>query len=155
MWAQPLVSRQRAGRRRRATLAATLPMMVLLVLSACSGGEPAPSPWPSPSPTVAPSRPGDGVGLAAFGIQNGPAAFALPRGSVPVRTVDQPDTVVVVLSAPDPGDVADYLRRALPESGFSVAQPDPSQPTFRFQGHGWTGSFTGSATSSAILLRPL
>ncbi len=90
-----------------------------------------------------------------FGVQNGPAAFSLPRGSVPVRTVDQPDNVVVVLSAPGPADVADYLRRALPESGFSVLEPNPSQPTFRFRGHGWAGSFTSSATSSAILLRPL
>jgi hypothetical protein len=65
--------------------------------------------------------------------------------------VDQPNSVVLVLSAPAPADVAAYLQRALPAAGFHVGAP---ADTFTFTGGGWSGSFTTSAGSSVILLRP-
>ena len=61
------------------------------------------------------------------------------------------DRVAVLLSAPAPADVAAYLQRALPAAGFRVGAP---ADTFTFTRGGWSGSFTTSAGSSAILLRP-
>jgi len=101
------------------------------------------------------SIPADGVALAAFGYTNGPAAqFSLPRASYLVSKVDQPNNVAAVLSRPSPAEVAEYLRRTLPATGFTINQDDRATVTMTFDGYGWTGSFTGNADTSAVLLRP-
>lgn len=125
----------------------------LTVASGCMIAPPAPVPStrPGPSATSAVPLPSDGWPLAAFGVQNGPGAFSLPRSSVLTRVVDQPNGVVLVLSAPAPAEVAGYLQRALPAAGFEAG---PTGEAFTFTGPGWSGSFTSSAESSAILLRP-
>ena len=139
---------------------------LLLVLPACLGlvscgaalpaGEAGSSGSSSPSgPTVQVSIPGDGAPLAAFGYTNGPVAqFSLPKTSSLVSKVDQPNNVAAVLSRPAPAEVADYLRRALPATGFTINTDDRAAVTMTFDGYGWTGSFTANAGTSAVLLRP-
>jgi hypothetical protein len=101
------------------------------------------------------SIPADGVALAAFGYTNGPAEqFSLPRTSSLVSKVDQANNVAAVLSRPAPAEVGDYLRRALPATGFTINTDDRAAVTMTFAGYGWTGSFTANAGTSAVLLRP-
>jgi hypothetical protein len=80
-------------------------------------------------------------------------AFSLPRTAVVSTRVDQPDGVTVVLSEPSPTEVARYLRRALPASGFAITA-DNEAAAMTFTGYGWDGSFTGTERSSAVVLRP-
>ena len=140
---------------------------LLLVLPGClgliscgaalpTGGTGSSGPSVSPSrPTVQVTIPADGVALAAFGYANGPVAqFSLPRTSYLVSKVDQPNNVTAVLSRPSPSEVAEYLRRALPATGFTMNQDDRITLTMTFDGYGWTGSFTANAGTSAVLLRP-
>lgn len=143
-----------------------LPAAVLLVLTGCgaAGVDPDPSPSPTssvrpPTPTASQSPtdapiPEDGIGLAAFGIQNGPPQFSVPRGSVASSVVDQPNNVVLVLSAPAPVEVAAYLERNLVRTGFTITDADGDDSTVIFAGYGWTGSFTAGDDASGILLRP-
>ena len=140
---------------------------LLLVLPAClgliscavalpTGGAASSGPSVTPGgPSVQLSIPGDGIPLTAFGYTNGPVAeFSLPRTSYLVTKVDQPNNVAAVLSRPSPAEVAEYLRRALPATGFTINQDDRATVTMTFDGYGWTGSFTGNAGTSAVLLRP-
>jgi hypothetical protein len=136
-------------------------MFVLLGASACAGGGPGPV-LPSLSPTPPPSAatphvtiPADGVSLQTLGYRNGPVEqFSLPRSSVITATVDQANNVTAVLVSPPAAEVAAYLRRTLPMSGFTVLKDDSKALTMTFTGYGWTGSFTGNETTSAVLLRP-
>jgi hypothetical protein len=105
--------------------------------------------------TAAPNLPADGVSLQALGYVNGPVQqFSLPRSAVLSASVDQANNVTAVLSKPSATEVAAYLRRALPVTGFTVVEDDPAGLAMTFSGHGWTGSFTGNETTSAVLLRP-
>jgi hypothetical protein len=129
-----------------------------LLLGGCGRGESPPVPPPTtttPSPTVTVSVPADGVTLRSLGYLNGPVEqFTLPRTALVSASVDQTNNVTAVLSSPPPADVAAYLRRTLPATGFSVTADDPAGPALTFAGHGWTGSFTAGGATSAILLRP-
>jgi hypothetical protein len=135
-------------------------LLVAAMLAACAGKTGLISPTtaaPTPLPSV--SVPADGVTLAAFGFTNGPVGqFSLPRSTVLASKVDQANNVAVVLSAPSPSEVADYLRRSLPAAGFQLRRDVGG--TMTFDGYGWTGSFTGTdnpagtGASSAVLLRP-
>ena len=139
----------------------------MVVLGGCGGGEeptgPSGTATPTPTASAGPGGvgtaepvPADGITLAALGFLNGPVQrFTLPRTALLSAVVDQPNNVTAVLTQPPPADVADYLRRVLPATGFTVTADDPDGPTLTFAGHGWTGSFTASGTTSAILLRPV
>jgi hypothetical protein len=134
-------------------------MVAALVLGGCGSGEEPPVPPPTtgaPSPTpTAVTVPADGVTLQSLGFLNGPVEqFTLPRTALVSAAVDQANNVTAVLGAPPPTDVAAYLRRALPATGFTITAEDPEALALTFTGHGWTGSFTASAATSAILLRP-
>lgn len=141
-----------------------LPAAVLLTGCGATGVDPDPSPsptgsvtTPTPSASTSPSDapiPDDGVGLGAFDIQNGPPQFSVPRGSVASSVVDQPNNVVLVLSAPAPVEVAAYLERNLVRTGFTITDADGDDSTLTFAGHGWSGSFTAGDGASGILLRP-
>jgi hypothetical protein len=154
----------RAPERRRVVVAAAV--LVLALLGGCGSGEdpPVPSGTATPSPTsgvgpgpsVTPSStPVDGVTLASLGFLNGPVRqLTLPRTALLSAAVDQTNNVTAVLTQPPPADVADYLRRTLPATGFTITADDPDGSALTFTGHGWTGSFTASDTTSAVLLRP-
>jgi hypothetical protein len=135
--------------------------VVALLAGGCRGGGTGPvvpsrSPAPTASSTAAPTLPADGVSLQALGFLNGPVQqFSLPRSAVLSAAVDQANNVTAVLSKPSATEVAAYLRRALPVTGFTVVEDDPAGLAMTFSGHGWTGSFTGNETTSAVLLRPL
>lgn len=136
-------------------------MVVLLVavpVAGCGGGESVEPVLPSPTPSAAPtavSPPDDGITLSVFGYTNGPIKeFSLPRTTVPTVIVDQPNNVSMVISTPPAADLYAYLDRALPAAGFLITAHDPATTTLTFSGHGWTGSFTGAAQASAVLLRP-
>jgi hypothetical protein len=134
--------------------------VVALLAGGCRGGDTGPvvpsvSPASTASATAAPTLPADGVSLQALGFLNGPVQqFSLPRSAVLSATVDQANNVTAVLSTPSATEVAAYLRRALPVTGFTVVEDDPAGLAMTFSGHGWTGSFTGNETTSAVLLRP-
>ncbi len=99
--------------------------------------------------------PADGVSLQTLGYVNGPVQeFSLPRSSVLTAAVDQANNVTAVLSRPPAADVAAYLRRTLPRTGFTIVDDDPAGLAMTFTGYGWTGSFTANETTSAVLLRP-
>jgi hypothetical protein len=137
-----------------------LSVVVLLALGGCAGGDrdpvvPLVSPTPTGGSTAVPTLPADGVSLQTLGYVNGPVQqFSLPRSSVLTATVDQANNVTAVLSQPSATEVAAYLRRALPITGFTVVADDPAGLAMTFTGHGWSGSFTGNETTSAVLLRP-
>ena len=142
-------------------LLGAISVVVLLATGGCEGGDPGPvvpsvSPAPTPSDaTPAVTLPADGVSLQTLGYVNGPVQqFSLPRSSVITASVDQPNNVTAVLSAPSATEAAAYLRRTLPRTGFTIVDDDPAGLAMTFTGHGWTGSFTGNETTSAVLLRP-
>jgi len=154
----------RAPGRRRVLVAVTV--LVMAVGGGCGRGEgpsgpsettiptPTSSASSSPAGTARPS-PVDGVTLASLGFRNGPVQqFTLPRTALLSASVDQTNNVTAVLSQPPPADVADHLRQALPATGFTITADDPGGLALTFAGHGWTGSFTASEATSAILLRP-
>jgi hypothetical protein len=134
--------------------------VVFLWSTGCGGELPPPDPpsssSPAPTPTGPVSIPADGATLRSFGYTFGPVEqFSLPRSSVISAAVDQANNLTAVLSAPPAGEVAAYLRRALPAAGFTIAEDDPGALTLTFTGHGWRGSFTGNSSASALLLRPV
>jgi hypothetical protein len=111
---------------------------------------------PSASPAAASvSVPADGLSLRRIGFVNGPVdAFSLPRTVVVSTRVDEASGVTVVLRSPSATEVAGYLRRTLPETGFSVIADNPAEAALTFTGYGWHGSFTGTGSSSAVILKP-
>ena len=122
----------------------------------CAAGERPDDPTPTARPTAPVSVPADGVTLQSLRYTNGPVEqFSLPRTAVLKAAVDQTNNVTAVLTSPGPAEVADYLRRALPATGFTVTADQPDRDTLTFVGHGWSGSFTATGTTSAVLLRPL
>jgi hypothetical protein len=133
-------------------------LVAALVLAGCGGGNepPVPPATGTPSATAtAVTVPADGVTLQSLGFLNGPVQqFTLPRTALVSAAVDQTNNVTAVLSTPPPADVEAYLRQALPATGFTITADDPEGPALTFVGYGWTGSFTASETTSAVLLRP-
>ena len=139
----------------------TISLAILLAVGGCGGdasGPVVPSVSPAPTPSDASpvaTIPADGVSLQRLGYLNGPVQqFSLPWSSVITATVDQPNNVTAVLSSPSATEVAAYLRRTLPTTGFRIVKDDPAAVSMTFTGYGWTGSFTGNGTTSAVLLRP-
>ena len=127
---------------------------LLLGCSAAPSSDSSPTP-PATAPARPPAIPNDGVTLATLGFLNGPIEqFSLPRTASFRAKVDQPNNVAAVLSSPSPAQVASYLRRALPEAGFSITADDPAAKTMTFSGSGWDSSFTADGGVSAVLLRP-
>jgi hypothetical protein len=128
-----------------------------------ASAEPTPSLTPSSAPssatpsadTPSPSATPTGVTLRQLGFDNGPLdEFSLPSDLVVSTAVDQPNVVTIVLARPSPQTVEDYLRDTLPSEGFTIdARADAGQ-AMTFDGNGWSGVFTGTAATSAIVLRP-
>ena len=136
-------------------------ILLLVAVGGCRDGDDSPAlPAVSATPTpgaVTPSTttPADGISLQMLGYLNGPTQqLSLPRSSVLAAAVDQTNNVTAVLSWPPATEVAAYLRRTLPKSGFTVVKDDPAAMTMTFTGYGWAGSFTGTEKTSALLLRP-
>ena len=122
---------------------------------AAGAGPTAPASSPSSVSEAPVLIPADGRPLAAFGFSNGPVlAFSLPRTTVLQTAVDQPNNVSAVLGQPPTPEVYAYLERSLPAAGFTITGRDAGASTLTFSGRGWTGSFTGDAQASAVLLRP-
>jgi len=142
-------------------------LVVALGLSGCgaadSGQLPTPSDTSSRTPSASestpappPSAPPPGRSLRSLGYINGPVdQFSVPAAAVLKTAVDQENNVTVVLSQPSADEVADYLRATLPAAGFTITNDDPAAQAMTFTGLGWSGSFTGTPTASAVLLRPL
>ena len=143
--------------RRARQASAGLALTVLLALAGCSAGTPLPaasSPAPSAEPSVV--APADGVSLAALGLTHGPVSRVFLPATVQASTrVDQANNVTLVIQRPAADELAGYLRRTLPASGFTVTADNPATTTLTFAGFGWTGTFTGDAAASALLLRPV
>ncbi len=127
-----------------------------LGLTGCAGGVPdAPPSSAASAPATPVAVPADGRLLSEFGYRYGPTAtLSLPRVATLKAAVDQPDNVSAVLSTPAPAEVYGYLVQALPATGFTIKERDQATATLTFVGHGWRGSMTGDATTSAVLLRP-
>jgi hypothetical protein len=136
--------------------------VLLFLAGGCGGKDSGPvEPSLSPSPTASDATatvtiPADGVSLQMLGYLHGPVQqFSLPRSSVITAAVDQANNVTAVLTSPSATEVAAYLRRTLPTTGFTIiSSDDPAALAMTFTGYGWSGSFTGNETTSAVLLRP-
>jgi len=117
-----------------------------------SSSAPSVSPSPeAPSPTATLT----GVTLRQLGFANGPLdEFSLPSDLVVSTAVDQPNVVTIVLARPSPETVEDYLRATLPNEGFAIDARADAGKAMTFEGNGWTGAFTGTGATSAIVLRP-
>lgn len=108
-----------------------------------------PSATPSPTPTLS------GLTLRQLGFTNGPLdQFSLPSELLISTRVDQPNVVTIVLAGPSPEVVEDYLRTTLPQHGFTIDAQATDGQAMTFAGDGWTGGFTGTGTTSAVVLRP-
>ena len=101
--------------------------VVLLLAGGCGGEDSGPiEPSVSRSPTASDATaavtiPADGVSLQLLGYLNGPVQqFSLPRSSVITAAVDQANNVTAVLTTPSATEVAAYLRRTLPMTGFTI-----------------------------------
>lgn len=115
---------------------------------------PSPSRAPSSASTTSPTAT-RGLTLRQLGFENGPLdEFSLPSDLVVSTAVDQPNVVTIVVARPSPQTVEDYLRATLPTAGFAVDARAVAGQAMTFEGHGWTGGFTGSGATSAIVLRP-
>jgi len=141
-------------------------LVLMLGLGGCGGVDGGPLPSPSStaltpsaspvSPQPTPSPPPAGRTLRSLGYLNGPGEqLSVPEAAVVSAAVDQENNVTVVMSQPSAAEVADYLRATLPAAGFTITKDDPAALAMTFTGFGWAGSFTGSATAAAVLLRPL
>jgi hypothetical protein len=130
--------------------------LICCLLAGCTAGYPNDgSSTPPTQSTAAASIPPGGITLAALGYLNGPIReFSLPRTAVIAAKVDQPNNVAAVISSPSPSEIRSYLLRALPTAGFEITADRPVANTMTFEGHGWSGSFTGDDRASAVLLRP-
>jgi hypothetical protein len=131
--------------------------LVAFALTGCGAGGVLPnsSEASSPAPTAAVSLPADGVSLSALGFENGPVdRVFVPVGAQVSSRVDQPNNVTVVLTAPPAADLLAFYRRTAVTNGFTVTADDAATTTLTFAGFGWTGTFTGDAQASALLLRP-
>ena len=136
--------------------------LVILGLSGCSGTPVGEASSPSPQPTVttnpsAPTIPAGGVSLATLGFVHGPRqAFSVPEDAFVTASSDQSSLVTLVLAAPAPHQVYDYLITALPQAGFTVTGHNGASqtPALSFTGQGWIGNFTGNGSTSAVTLRP-
>lgn len=118
-----------------------------------SSGSSTAGPSPSPTPTV--STPSDGVSLSALGFENGPVdRVFVPFGAQVSSRVDQPNNVTVVMTSPSATELAAFYRRTTTGNGFTLTGDDAATTTLTFAGFGWTGTFTGDAQASALLLRP-
>lgn len=133
----------------------------MIMLAGC--GAPGNGPGPTPSvtgsspstPAASASIPADGVSLKELGFENGPTdRLSLPRGLSLATAADQPNAVTLVISRPTAAELADYLRRTLPQAGFTIDSDLGDGATITFTGFGWSGSFTGAGSSSALVLRP-
>lgn len=141
-------------------------VLAAALLTGCGAGPEPADPTPTPSATSAPptatSAPPTtasptvetGLTLQQLGFDNGPANFSLPPDSVISTKVDQPNVVTVVLSSPGPETVEDYLRATLPDAGFRIDARSSAEGALTFKGEDWTGGFTGTGATSAIVLRP-
>ena len=123
-------------------------------LTGCSAGSvPDVPPVPTPTPTV--SVPADGISLSALGFENGPVdRVFVPYGARVSSRVDQTNNVTLILAAPSAAELTTFYRRTATANGFDVTADDPATTTLTFAGFGWTGTFTGDAQASALLLRP-
>jgi hypothetical protein len=130
--------------------------VLVVTLTGCAAGSspdvPA-TPAPGPTPTV--SAPADAVSLGALGFENGPVdRVFVPIGAQVSARVDQTNNVTVVLTSPSAAALTAFYRRTASGNGFTVTADDPANATLTFAGFGWTGTFTGDARASALLLRP-
>jgi hypothetical protein len=121
-----------------------------------TGDSPTTSSPTASSPTASsPTSTTTGLTLRELGFENGPLdEFTLPADAVISTSVDQPNVVTIVLARPSPQTVEDYLRATLPDAGFTIDARAAAGAAMTFKGNGWTGGFTGTAATSAIVLRP-
>ena len=106
-----------------------------------------------PTPPV--STPSDGVSLSALGFENGPVdRVFVPSGAQVSSRVDQTNNVTVVMTSPSAAELAAFYRSTTTGNGFALTGDDAATTTLTFAGFGWTGTFTGDAQASALLLRP-
>jgi len=126
------------------------------MLAGCSAAPTGPGPSPSSSgasSAAPPPVPADGVSLEQLGFDNGPTdRIFLPRGVSLITSADLATSVTLVIDQPPAERVAGYLRQSLPAAGFKIDSDRGA--TLIFSGFGWSGSFTGAADSSALVLRP-
>lgn len=134
-------------------------MAVVVALAALTGCGAGPGIVRTPSSSVATpslpagvSIPANGWSLRNMGVVNGPAALSVPAGSQFAVRADTSQEVTLVFAAPAAAAVADYLRTALPGTGFTITADRDGAMTFA--GYGWTGTYLVTGDLCALTVRP-
>ena len=133
-------------------------------LGGCGAASSTPTPSmptvPTPTASAPPASPAatptvSGLTLRQLGFSNGPLdQFSLPSELQISTRVDQPNVVTIVLAGPSPEVIEDYLRATLPTEGFAIDAQAADGQAMTFEGHGWSGGFTGTGANSAVVLHP-
>lgn len=97
------------------------------------------------------ARPADSLGLAAYGLIHGPAAFGLPAGLLVEERVDQPNVVTLIFTPDSAATLAGWLTTHLEGMGYRVDAS--SHDSVVFTGSGWSGAFTGDSQIAGLTLR--
>ena len=102
--------------------------------------------------TGAPASSGESSAtLRDFAIRNGPVRFPLPADLLISYQVDNPNNVTLVIDVSQGADTYRFLRAHLPAAGFAITAD--GQESLTFDGRGWSGAYTVSASVAALTLR--
>lgn len=125
-----------------------------LALAGCGAADPgmaSTSPTVSSDPASSASPPPGVATLGDFAIEHGPAGFPLPEGLMISYTVDNPNNVTLVIDEGQGDSTYRFLRAHLVGAGFRITAD--GQKSLTFDGRGWEGAYTVSATAAALTLR--
>lgn len=125
-------------------------LLACLLLVGCGAVEPVPDPTTS-AVTTADVVPEGGVLLSSLGYQHAPADLAVPATAVITERVDQPNTVVAVLTAPSGLELAAWFRNTLPEQGWEITADGNN--SLLFERGDLHGAFTVTGQFSGLSIR--
>lgn len=125
-------------------------LLACLLLVGCGAAEPVPEPTTS-AVTTSDAVPEGGVLLSTLGYRHAPADLAVPATSVISERVDQPNTVVAVLTAPSGLELAAWFRDTLPGQGWEITAD--ANNSLLFERGDLHGAFTVTGQFAGLSIR--
>jgi len=154
-----------------------LALTLIMALDGC-GSAPSPSPLVDSSPTSSTSSAGSakqvagettasaagsvsgparaeppigGVWLSELGFTHGPTGFSVPAETWVVISVDQPNTVALIIEPSQGAAMLAYLRANLAGMGFRITADRGD--SLVFSNGTWAGAFTMTSRQAGVTLR--